>query len=189
MINHFETSCVCHVSVWRLFCDPYLTTHQSNYRCPIHKSNRITHPHTFWVLQEIEQLVRSGEIPSIQPRDVKPLLTVDDGPSHKLLDVRPVWEHEKASVAGSVHVPLFIEDAKTDPTTLLKKWIQMGYGGMWLGQRLTMLNQDFVTQVEQAVPSKNQKIVIACGEGLRYVTFSLFSIFSFLSQFRKTKLH
>lgn len=119
-------------------------------------------------MQEIEQMVRSGEIPSIQPRDVKPLLTVDDGPSHKLLDVRPVWEHEKASVAGSLHVPLFVEDAKTDPTTLLKKWIQMGYGGMWLGQRLTMLNQDFVTQVEQAVPSKKQKIVIACGEGLRY---------------------
>lgn len=117
-------------------------------------------------------MVRSGEIPSIQPRDVKPLLAVEV-PSHKLLDVRPVWEHEKASVAGSLHVPLFIEDAKTDPTTLLKKWIQMGYGGMWLGQRLTMLNQDFVTQVEQAVPSKNQKIVIACGEGLRYVTFSL----------------
>lgn len=182
MINLFETS-----SVFMVF-DPYLTTHQSNYRCPIKKSNRITHPHTLWVLQEIEQMVRSGEIPSIQPRDVKPLLTVE-GPSHKLLDVRPVWEHEKASVAGSLHVPLFIEDAKTDPTTLLKKWIQMGYGGMWLGQRLTMLNQDFVTQVEQVVPSKNQKIVIACGEGLRCGTFSLvFNLLIFIP-ISEIKLH
>ena len=44
MINLFETSSV---SLWRLFCDSYLTTHQSNYRCPIHKSNWMTHPHIY----------------------------------------------------------------------------------------------------------------------------------------------
>ncbi len=85
-----------------------------------------------------------------------------------MLDVRPIWEREKAHVVGSIHVPLFIEDVDTSALTLLKKWIQMGYGGMWMGQRLTVKNTDFVDQVEDRLPSKEQRLMVVCGEGLRY---------------------
>jgi hypothetical protein len=69
---------------------------------------------------------------------------------------------------GSIHVPLFIEDVDTSALTLLKKWIQMGYGGMWMGQRLTVKNTDFVDQVEDRLPGKEQRLMVVCGEGLRY---------------------
>jgi hypothetical protein len=44
----------------------------------------------------------------------------------------------------------------------------MGYGGMWMGQRLTVRNMDFVDQVEDRLPSKEQRLMVVCGEGLRY---------------------
>lgn len=122
--------------------------------------------------QDMEELVRSGEIQTIAPKDAKPLLSVETSP-YKLLDVRPMWEREKAWVDGSLHVPLFIEDVDTSPVTLLKKWISMGFAGMWLGQRLTAPNEDFVEQIEEALPSKEQKIMVACGEGLRLVSHKL----------------
>lgn len=84
-----------------------------------------------------------------------------------LLDIRPVWEREKASVSGSLHVPLFVEDKDNGPITLLKKWVHFGYIGLWTGQYFTTLNPDFLLQVEKAVPDKDSKLLVACGEGLR----------------------
>ena len=60
---------------------------------------------------------------------------------------------------------LFIEDEATDPVTLLKKQIQFGFGGAWLGQRFTKQNMSFV-EVEEALLNKNTKIMVACGEGI-----------------------
>ena len=64
-----------------------------------------------------------------------------------MLDVRPAWEFDNGHISKSIHVPLFIEDTATDPTTLLKKWVVLGYGGAWQGNRLTKENDDFVSQV------------------------------------------
>lgn len=114
-------------------------------------------------------MLRSGDIPTIAPQNAKPLLS-DENSAYKLLDVRPMWEREKAYVTGSIHVPLFVEDEATDPVTLLKKQIQFGFGGAWLGQRFTKQNMSFVHQVEEALPSKNVKVMVACGEGMRLVT-------------------
>lgn len=120
-------------------------------------------------LQDVERMLRSGDIPTIAPQNAKPLLS-DENSAYKLLDVRPMWEREKAYVAGSIHVPLFVEDEATDAMTLLKKQIQFGFGGAWLGQRFTKQNMSFVAQVEEALPSKKEKIVVACGEGMRLAT-------------------
>lgn len=123
-------------------------------------------------MQDVEEKLRSGDIPTIAPQNAKPLLS-DETPAYKLLDVRPKWEYERAYVAGSIHVPLFVEDEANDAITLLKKQIQFGFGGAWLGQRLTKQNMSFVAQVEEAIPSKKEKIVVACGEGMRSVSLSL----------------
>lgn len=117
-------------------------------------------------LKDVEEKLRSGDIPTIAPQSAKTLLS-DETSAFKLLDVRPKWEYERAYVAGSIHVPLFVEDEANDAITLLKKQIQFGFGGAWLGQRLTKQNMSFVAQVEEAIPSKKEKIVVACGEGMR----------------------
>ena len=120
-------------------------------------------------LQDVERLLRSGDIPTIAPQNAKRLLA-DENLAYKLLDVRPMWEREKAYVAGSIHVPLFVEDEATDAVTLLKKQIQFGFGGAWLGQRFTKPNVDFLAQVEEALPRKDEKVLVACGEGMRLVS-------------------
>lgn len=84
-----------------------------------------------------------------------------------MLDIRPEWEREKAHVAGSLHVPLFVEDRDNGPLTLLKKWVHFGYVGLWTGQNFTTLNSDFIEQVEEVLPDKDARILVACGEGLR----------------------
>eukprot|EP00897_Mesotaenium_endlicherianum_P010522 jgi/Mesen1/9499/ME000063S08947 len=68
---------------------------------------------------------------------------------------------------GSLHVPLFVEDTDDSALTLLKKQIQFGFGGWWLGQRLTRPNDDFVPQVVQVAPKRSTRLLVACGEGLR----------------------
>ncbi|KAJ7568531.1 hypothetical protein O6H91_01G036600 [Diphasiastrum complanatum] len=115
-------------------------------------------------MRDAEALVQSGAVLSITPKDCQSLLSTGD---YKILDVRPVWEQEKAFVAGSYHVPLFIEDQDLGLVTLLKKWIHLGYIGMWMGHKLTVQNHQFLEQVQTLVPSKEQKLLVACGEGLR----------------------
>ena len=65
----------------------------------------------------------------------------------QVLDVRPAWEFDNGHISNSIHVLLFIEDTATDPMSLLKKWVVLGYGGAWQGNRLTKENDDFVSQV------------------------------------------
>lgn len=84
-----------------------------------------------------------------------------------VLDVRPAWEREKARVAGSVHVPLFVRDEDNGLVTLLKKWVHFGYIGLWTGQHFTTMNPNFVNEVEKAIPDKSANLLVSCGEGLR----------------------
>lgn len=109
-------------------------------------------------------LIRSGVVRAVPPKDAA-LALQDQG--FRLLDVRPAWEWEKARVGGSLHVPLFVEDTDASPITLLKKWVHFGYIGLWTGQHLTTINERFLPQVEEMVPDKEDKLLVACGEGLR----------------------
>lgn len=95
-------------------------------------------------MQDVERMLRSGDIPTVAPQNAKPLLS-NETSAYKLLDVRPMWEREKDYIAESIHVPLFVEDEATDVMTLLKKQIQFGFGSAWLGQRFTKLNQTFLS--------------------------------------------
>lgn len=110
------------------------------------------------------QLIQSGAVRPIPPKDAAVAMSSQ---GFLLLDIRPVWEREKARVAGSLHVPLFVEDLDNSPLTLLKKWVHFGYIGLWTGQNLTTLNPDFLHQVKAAVSDKDAKLLVACGEGLR----------------------
>lgn len=109
------------------------------------------------------QLIQSGAIQPFTPKEAAAAMKG----GFVLLDIRPMWETEKARVKGSLHVPLFVEDKDYSAITLLKKWVHFGYIGLWTGQKFTMFNPNFVRQVVAAVPDKDSKLLVACGEGLR----------------------
>ncbi|VVA96924.1 unnamed protein product [Arabis nemorensis] len=111
-----------------------------------------------------KELITSGKVRAVEPKEAK---TVVASEGYVLLDVRPVWEREKSRVKGSLHVPLFVEDTDNGPITLLKKWIHLGYIGLWTGQKFTMFNDEFTLRVVEAVPDKQSKMLVVCGEGLR----------------------
>ncbi|PON51155.1 Rhodanese-like domain containing protein [Parasponia andersonii] len=110
------------------------------------------------------QLIQSGAVRPVRSSEAGALIGEE---GFVLLDIRPVWEREKAHVTGSLHVPLFVEDKDNGPLTLLKKWVHFGYIGLWTGQYFTTLNPDFFETVEETVPDKSTKLLVACGEGLR----------------------
>lgn len=110
------------------------------------------------------QLIESGTVRTIWSKDAS---TAMNSEGFILLDVRPTWEREKARVKGSLHVPIFVEDKDNGPLTLLKKWVHFGYIGLWTGQYLTTVNSEFLSQVENVIPEKDAKLLVACGEGLR----------------------
>ncbi|XP_021765598.1 rhodanese-like domain-containing protein 10 [Chenopodium quinoa] len=113
-----------------------------------------------------KQLIESGIVRAIPPKEAAIALKSD---GLKLLDVRPEWEREKARVSGSLHVPLFIKDTDNSLITLLKKWVHLGYIGLWTGQKFTTINSEFVSQVQRIVPDKDAMLLVACGEGLRSI--------------------
>ncbi|XP_062095214.1 rhodanese-like domain-containing protein 10 [Humulus lupulus] len=110
------------------------------------------------------ELIQSGTVRPVRPSEASAAI---DDEGFVLLDIRPDWEREKAHVTGSLHVPLFVEDKDNGLLTLLKKWVHFGYIGLWTGQYFTTLNPDFLEKVEESVPDKTTKLLVACGEGLR----------------------
>ncbi|XP_058214536.1 rhodanese-like domain-containing protein 10 isoform X1 [Rhododendron vialii] len=135
-----------------------------------------TTPHRFSTTQtnavsgKAQQLIQSGTVRPVLPKEAASAMKSE---GYILLDIRPEWEREKARVSGSLHVPLFVEDMDNGPLTLLKKWVHFGYIGLWTGQNFTMINPDFVQQVEVKVPDKESKLLVACGEGLRSMMAAL----------------
>ncbi|XP_006843555.2 rhodanese-like domain-containing protein 10 isoform X1 [Amborella trichopoda] len=110
------------------------------------------------------KLIESGSVQQITAKDASSLI---ENEGFQLLDIRPEWEREKAFVRGSLHVPLFVKEEDSGPITLLKKWVHFGYIGLWTGQLLTTINEKFLREVEELVPDKEEKLIVACGEGLR----------------------
>ncbi|KAK9128023.1 hypothetical protein Syun_016820 [Stephania yunnanensis] len=111
-----------------------------------------------------KELVQSGTVQSLSAKEVVSAIRNEN---HRLLDVRPSWEREKAYVSGSLHVPLFIKDLDNSPITLLKKWVHFGYIGLWTGQQFTAINPEFLSEIASLAPDKDAKLLVACGEGLR----------------------
>ncbi|XP_057521554.1 rhodanese-like domain-containing protein 10 [Amaranthus tricolor] len=109
-------------------------------------------------------LIDSGAVRAVTPKEAGIALKSE---ALKMLDVRPEWEREKASVVGSFHVPLFVKDPDNSLITLIKKWVHLGYIGLWTGQKFTTINSEFVSQVQGIVPDKESMLLVACGEGLR----------------------
>ncbi|KAG6535741.1 rhodanese-like domain-containing protein 10 [Zingiber officinale] len=126
--------------------------------------NNVVHVRAQQAAPGQQELIRSGAVRAIPPRDAAVALQAE---GFRLLDIRPAWEHSKARVAGALHVPFFVEDTDGTLLTLLKKWVHFGYIGLWTGQLLTTINEGFLTEVEVLVPNKDDKILVACGEGLR----------------------
>uniref|UniRef100_A0ACD5XJR0 Uncharacterized protein n=1 Tax=Avena sativa TaxID=4498 RepID=A0ACD5XJR0_AVESA len=111
-----------------------------------------------------KELVQSGAVKAVRPKDAAEVMGAE---GFQLLDIRPAWEYGRAAVRGSVHVPLFISDDDMSPVTLLKKWVHLGYIGLWTGQSFTKMNDRFLDDVSAAVSGKDAKLLVACGEGLR----------------------
>ena len=54
--------------------------------------------------------------------------------------------------------------------TVAKKQVVLGFGGLWLGQRLTKENDAFLEQVVDAAGGdKAAPLIVSCNEGLRWV--------------------
>eukprot|EP00270_Netrium_digitus_P013129 TRINITY_DN4339_c0_g1_i1.p1 TRINITY_DN4339_c0_g1~~TRINITY_DN4339_c0_g1_i1.p1 ORF type:complete len:255 (-),score=47.72 TRINITY_DN4339_c0_g1_i1:244-1008(-) len=123
--------------------------------------------------QDAKGLILSEEVKMFPPKQASLLVSSTaagktvDGLAWQLLDVRPPWETEKAAVKGSLSVPLFIEDDDSSPVGLIKRQIQFGFGGWWLGMRLTKENPEFVKQVYALVASRDTPLLVACQDGLR----------------------
>ncbi|KAF0934763.1 hypothetical protein E2562_028621 [Oryza meyeriana var. granulata] len=113
-----------------------------------------------------EELVRSGAVRAVRPRDAAQAMAAE---GFRLLDVRPEWERARATVRGSAHAPLFVGDDDMGAVTLLKKWVHFGYIGLWTGQSFTKMNDRFLDDVAgvAAGEGKDAKLLVACGEGLR----------------------
>nr|ACU24082.1 unknown [Glycine max] len=141
--------------------------HKIQSETPLKTTIRTTRFQVINATSSARQLIESGTVRPILPKDAS---TAINSEGFVLLDVRPTWEREKARVAGSLHVPMFVEDTDNSPITLLKKWVHFGYIGLWTGQYLTTLNSEFLSQVENAIPGKEAKLLVACGEGLRSMT-------------------
>lgn len=141
--------------------------HIHNHKPPVVLYRRLRKPYRLPVISAVsgKELILSGKVRAVEPKEAK---TVVASEGYVLLDVRPAWEREKARVKGSLHVPLFVEDTDNGPISLLKKWIHLGYIGLWTGQRFTMFNDEFTLRVVEAVPDKESKVLVVCGEGLRY---------------------
>ncbi|CAN8270009.1 unnamed protein product [Cochlearia groenlandica] len=133
---------------------------------PLVAFRHIRKPYRSTVISAVsgKELITSGKVRAVEPREAKTVLATE---GYVVLDVRPVWEREKSRVKGSLHVPLFVEDTDNGPITLLKKWIHLGYIGLWTGQRFTMFNDEFNLRVLKAIPDKQSNVLVVCGEGLR----------------------
>lgn len=119
-------------------------------------------------MRHATELLQREVVRAISPKRAGLLLRQGGEVPWHLLDVRPIWEFERAHISGSMHVPLFVEEDDTGLLTAVKRQIQFGFGGWWLGQKLTKENEAFVSEVAAAAPhSKETRLLVACGEGLR----------------------
>ncbi|RZC90729.1 hypothetical protein C5167_028560 [Papaver somniferum] len=94
-----------------------------------------------------KKLVQSGTVKAISPKEAIPVM---ENEGFLLLDIRPVWEREKAHIPGTLHVPLFIKD---EDYSLLTR-------SFWVHWSLDC-------HVDSSVPNKDEKLLVVCGEGLR----------------------
>lgn len=123
---------------------------------------RCAKPLTTCHLKNAMQLVADQKVKTVEANQVSEWLSQ----GYKILDIRPEWEFENGHPSDCVNVPLFVEDTATDPSSLLKKWVVAGYGGLWQGNRLTKENEEFPQQVKEAL-DMDAKVIVSCAEGLR----------------------
>lgn len=82
------------------------------------------------------------------------------------LDVRPSTEHSKASVKGSIWIPMYDVNKNADPATLYSKIQKLTMGGWWSGQALMKYNERFMPDIVARIP-KSSKIIVSCQKGIR----------------------
>ncbi|GJN31139.1 hypothetical protein PR202_gb19499 [Eleusine coracana subsp. coracana] len=99
-------------------------------------------------LGNAEELVRSGTVRPVRPRDARDLLGVE---GFRLLDVRPEWRARARRGAWLGARAAVRGDDDMGLVTLLKKWVHFGYIGLWTGQSFTKMNDRFLDDVAAAV--------------------------------------
>lgn len=89
-------------------------------------------------------------------------------PQLPLTGCRSPYESNKVPIIGAVTVPYTIEDPDMGPAGLIKKAAYLGACfGWWNGGTHMLLNDQFLAQVQAAIPNKNTSIVVGCQTGQR----------------------
>ncbi|GAB5360210.1 hypothetical protein AAMO2058_000608100 [Amorphochlora amoebiformis] len=91
--------------------------------------------------------------------ELKPFL--EEG--YSMIDVRPVYEHERINTPAATHVPFIIEVTEGGLSSFARKWSNTVYAGH---SRDLTRNTNFVADVQKEFPA-DAKIILTCGEGLR----------------------
>lgn len=110
-----------------------------------------------------ESQLKNGSWVSVSAQEAREYLKSGD---YYFLDVRPSNEHDKASVKGSMWIPMYDLNKHTDPGTLYRKIQNLTMGGWWSGQAVMKYNERFMPDIVARIP-KSAKIIVACQKGLR----------------------
>lgn len=153
--------------------------------------DRSTSMSSLWVPRIDHSLIRAGSsIPELNSRrgsrpgrdisaqatakDKEPMKTILPKQAAELmqegwimLDVRPPGECAKASVQGTVNVPIYIEDPSLGPGGLINKAITGIAGGLWMGAVPMIGNKQFLPEVLNKVDKDSPGVIVACQKGLR----------------------
>ncbi|KAH7298030.1 hypothetical protein KP509_25G024200 [Ceratopteris richardii] len=107
--------------------------------------------------------VRDGKVQLLSPKQAGYAAQLSD---HRILDVRPSTERNKAWVKDSIWIPLFDADKGMAPDTLLKRFSNFSMGGWWSGSPLMKFNNQFLARVTEMIP-EDSKVIVVCQKGMR----------------------
>lgn len=104
-----------------------------------------------------------AEVNFVNAEEAKELIAVD---GYTVLDVRDIYQFERAHIKSCYHVPLFIENKDNDIGTIVKRQLHNNFSGTLYGLPFTKLNPDFLQSVKSQF-SPQSKLLVVCQEGLR----------------------
>eukprot|EP00899_Mesostigma_viride_P018541 jgi/Mesvir1/26689/Mv20469-RA.1 len=110
-----------------------------------------------------DAMIRDGKIQAMSSKEAAK--ATQQG-RYFLLDVRPKEEYDKAHVEGSVHVPMYDKEEKTDLAILGRKLYTFLFGGWWIGAQVLARNPNFLAEVSKRI-GKEDKLVVVCQKGKR----------------------
>lgn len=107
--------------------------------------------------------VRDGKVRAISPKQAGYALQLS---GHRLLDVRPSTERNRARVKDSLWIPLFDVEKGFNPGVLLNRFSNFTMGGWWSGVPLMKLNSQFIPEATHNI-QRDANVIVVCQKGKR----------------------